>query len=179
MSAAKFDPFEDRLSRDIRNSLSSVFMETLEKIDMRPVQQEAAKYLQTDIDPVYHDYIRDRLDRYEKSLHKIVEKGNENIIFKALILWDQELFFEVHELLEGAWLHATGNNRKILQGLIRAAGVYVHLSRGNVKGATKMAAKAREALSFYRDELPAFVDLETLLQSLENLEANPPKLLDA
>lgn len=178
MSADIFDPFEDRLSRDIRNSLSRVFMETLGKEDMGPVQKAAEKYLHSDIAPFYHEYIQDRLFRYGQCLQEIVKRRNNDVIFRALILWDQDLFFEVHELLEEAWHKATGNNRKVLQGLIRAAGVYVHLPRGNSRGAKKMAAKAREALSAYQQDVPEFVNLDKLLHGLETLNAHPPKLLE-
>lgn len=178
MSVTIFDPFEDRLSRDIRNTLSSVFMKTLEKEDMGPVNKAGETYLRMDIALFYHEYIHERLFRYEKCLRAIAEKKSDNVMFRALILWDQGLFFEVHELLEEAWYKATGNYRKVLQGLIRAAGVYVHLPRGNTKGAEKMAAKARQALYEYRKDVPEFVNLDKLLHSLEILDAHPPKLLD-
>lgn len=179
MPADIFDPFEDRLSRDIRNGLSSVFMQTLEKEDMGPVKKAGETFLRMDIAHFYHEYIHDRLFRYEKCLQEIVKRRSGNVIFIALILWDQELFFEVHELLEEAWHKATGNNRKVLQGLIRAAGVYVHLPRGNTRGAEKMAAKARQALCEYRQDVPEFVNLDKLFHSLDTLDVHPPKLLDA
>lgn len=177
MSISHFDPFEDRLSRDIRNVLSKAFMESLNKKSMVPVEAAAERFLKMGIADFYHAYIKDRLQKYNASFAAIVDKG-EDVIRNSLVMWDQELFFEVHELLEEAWHEATGPRKEILQGLIRAAGVYVHLSRGNIKGAEKMAFKAIDALKTYRNDVPEYVDLDKIFASLDRLDPQPPKLLE-
>ena len=178
MSIAQFDPFEDRLSRDIRNKLSTAFMETLETGEEGPIEQICSFYLRQGIAPFYRAYIADRVDRYNKAMTIIMHGAVTDVVGKALVLWDQELFFEVHELLEDAWLKAAGPLRLVLQALIRAAGVYVHLQRGNRKGAEKMAAKAVAAFKNNQQHVPASVDLPRLLAALNNLAAPPPKLFN-
>ena len=95
---------------------------------------------------------------------------------QAILLWDHALFFEVHDLLEHEWMRAEGKQKEMLQALIRAAGVYVHLARGNVRGAEKMAAKAVVGLVKHRDSLPAEIDLDLLLSKLQNRDKVPPLL---
>ena len=50
--------------------------------------------------------------------------------YQAIYLWNLELFFEMHELLETIWLKTPEPERSALKGLIRAAGVYYHFKRG-------------------------------------------------
>lgn len=84
---SKFDPFNSRLCRDIRNGLSEGFMN----------QQQAAKISQ--------DNIRDHS-----------KKTDDTFLIASLIL-DQELFFEVHDYLELHWMKASGDNKIIIQAL--------------------------------------------------------------
>jgi len=177
MVFTRFDPFEDRLARDIRNDLSRVFMKSLATGDMEPVRNAARNYLDQHVAPLYRDYILARLDLYEASLRAIKRRTAKEVVMQALVLWDKKLFFEVHELLEDTWHRAVDPERKVLQALIRAAGVYVHLERGNRKGAEKMAARAIEALTQYRDAVPPYVKLDVLLNSLLRLDPTPPLLL--
>ena len=53
----------------------------------------------------------------------------------AAALHDAGLYFEVHELLEGYWRDARGEEREALQGLIQIAVGYQHLANGNLRGA--------------------------------------------
>ena len=58
----------------------------------------------------------------------------------AVILWDLDLFFEVHEILEPPWIKAQGDRKLLLQALIRAAGVYINLELGYTDRAAKISS---------------------------------------
>ncbi len=177
MGEHKFDPFRDRLSRDIRNDLSEALMTSIEGNDIKPVEDVASHFLSRDPAPIYIGYIKNRLDLYKQAL-KIIEFQHINDAFtRGLVLWDLELFFEVHEILEHAWLKATGPEKLILQAMIRAAGVYIHLEYGNRKGARKMAAKAIAGFQANLQSVPTELDIEILLRKLHILDPVPPKLL--
>lgn len=178
MVITKFDPFEDRLCRDVRNDLSEAFAGSLAHVDMGPVKKIAEKFLDKDIGHIYRDYINERLKRYEKALNIIQTRQIEDTFARALVLWDQELFFEVHEILEHAWLKAEGKEKLVLQAMIRAAGVYVQLDHGNTKGAHKMAAKAVEGFSSNRDAVPPILNTDLLIDKLRRVDPIPPKLTD-
>ncbi|MCG2822268.1 MAG: DUF309 domain-containing protein, partial [Desulfobulbaceae bacterium] len=95
---------------------------------------------------------------------------------KALVLWDLELFFEVHEILEQAWHGAHGAEKEILQAMIRAAGFYIKGEYGYFEAGAKMAARAVATLEKNRRECIGF-DVDTLVESLRGLDPIPPKLL--
>src|SRR5262245_9449080 len=67
-------------------------------------------------------------------------------VVQAAALWDEELFFEVHEVLEAVWQHQTGESRQALQGLIQVA-VAFHLAHGNPRGARTLLREGRARLA--------------------------------
>ncbi len=176
MTLDRFDPFEDRLCRDIRNELSEAFMDALAQLSIIPAEKMAEKYLSRDLPQVCQEYIGDRLARYAKALDTIRQEKIEEPFSRALVLWDLGLFFEVHELLEEEWLAAGGVHKLVLQAMIRAAGVYIQLDHGNTKGARKMAVKSFETLTKHREAVPPIFDLDLLLEKLRKVDPMPPKL---
>jgi len=176
MISSKFDPFNDRLSRDIRNDLSKAFAEALAKRTMAPAEAVAAGYRASGIAQGYEAYISDRLLRYRESFRTISDHNTKDAFTQALVLWDIGLFFEVHEILEHAWLKAQGAKKTILQAMIRAAGFYIKNEYGYKESAAKMAARAVDALEKNRQAVPAGFDLDLLLSKLKTLDPIPPKL---
>ena len=176
MTAAGFDPFQDRLGRDIRNDLSRTLPVVFARRSLDPASKVATRYLEADIDRWYRDYIDDRLARYAKAL--ATAGAERDPIRLALILWNLGLFFEVHEILEDAWRQAaSGPHKKVLQALIRAAGTYIKLEHGYTQAAAKMAGRALPVLEEHRTIIAGYFEPEPLLRSLRNLALPPPKLL--
>lgn len=167
---AQFDPFRDRLARDIRNDLSSALIKGLDQSKPELVQAAAADFLALNLAPRYLDYIRTRLRLYAAVFVEIDRGEKKDIFSQALFLWNMGLFFEVHERLETIWLQATGNRRLALQGMIRAAGTYIKWENGQYDAARKMAAKAAAALAAYRADLPQSIpNLDALISLLREL----------
>jgi hypothetical protein len=106
-----------------------------------------------------------------------MRKGPDDVLWQALVLWDQKLFFEVHEVLEHAWHQAAGDEKKILQAMIRAAGVYIKLEYGYAEAARKMAGRALPVLMQQRVFLTRYFDPTRLISALKDLNAEPPHLL--
>ncbi len=136
----KFNPFEDRLSRDIRNELSESVIEVLSSRSLEPARRAAEKYAVTELAPIYREYIEYRLKQYGNALAKL-SSADDNILKRAGLLWDLALYFEVHEILEPEWLKATGEKKLLLQALIRSAGVYINLECGYKDRAAKIAGQ--------------------------------------
>ncbi len=177
MAMEKFDPFEDRLARDIRNALSRTLMKSLETLDLEPVKKKAEIFLNSSLSPSHSRYIDKRLSLYNEALSIIKTRKISDPARQALILWDLELFFEVHERLEGIWINSKGIQKKALQGLIRAAGVFVHLSRGNRKAGLSMAQKAINDLTQNRQALQWIEKLDLLIETLGKKDPSPVRLL--
>jgi hypothetical protein len=175
MTRTAFNPFEDRLSRDIRNDLSESLLEVLELRSISPALEIAETYHGKGVAGIYGRYIDSRLAKYQRVLDELPHDAS--LLLTAALLWDFGLFFEVHELLEPEWMSATGDDKLLLQALIRAAGVYIKLELGYRERAAKIATKAVPIIREFRDELGQDLDADALVDSLERLSATPPVLM--
>ena len=159
MALSHFDPFNNRLARDIRNTLSKAFLHAVKDRDAAIFQRCAADYQRQNFEPVYEKYVKEKLEKYEKVFAIIKKEEPQNILQWAAIFWDYGLYFEMHEILEPAWIAAKGGRRKALQGLIRAAGMKIHGESNNMKAAVSMGSKALADLEKYSGELAGFARL--------------------
>ena len=175
-SPAVFDPFNDRLARDIRNTLSEAFVVALMELDKSKYQDIAPKWLAGNFDDVYASYIKDRLGRYAQVFREIDTNGIVDAKIQMLVLWNKGLFFEVHDLLESLWQQTSNDERQALKGLIQAAGVYIHLKFNHRQAAERLAIKSSERIKKYAHCLSFIDNLNLLIDKLQNLEAVPPLL---
>ena len=77
---------------------------------------------------------------------------------RGIELFNQQKFFECHEVLEEIWTPARGPERLFLQALIHfAVGLYHH-QRGNRPGAERQLRKGLKKISGY---LPDYWGVET------------------
>lgn len=174
----RFDPFQNRLCRNIRNELSASLMEAIHSRDLTPSYAVAKKYAPESTKQDIKEYIGNRIERYSTIISQIQSANiaaDETYII-VLLLWDKELFFEIHEWLEPKWMKAEGTEKSILQALIHAAGTYILLEYDRAEGARKMAAKAIDTLLNHTKLLPAFLNSELLIAKLEAVDPLPPKL---
>src|SRR5204862_4902832 len=89
----------------------------------------------------------------------------------AAALWNERLFFEVHEVLEAVWRTAAGDTRQALQGVIQIAVAFHHLAHGNQRGARSLLVEGRARVaSVPADTLPG-LDLQALLGATASFEA--------
>ena len=172
----KFDPFNNRLSRDIRNSLSEAFMEALSGGDPSAYREEADIWRGKNPSKVYLDYIQDRLQRYDRVFEQIKAGRLEDPLLQSLVIWNKGLFFEFHDHLEGIWKHATGDQRQALKGLIKAAGVYIHNEFNHQQAVKSLSLKAYNLIRQYSHCLAFIENLDSLLQRLKTLDSDPPRL---
>ncbi len=177
MSNHLFNPFEDRLSRDIRNELSEGLAVAIETGNGEMLSETLAKYRQQTLAEWHQTYLEDRYSKYEKALTAIISQGITDPISRGLILWDLGLFFEVHEVLEHAWYTAEGSMKLTLQALIRAAGVYIKREHGYYDSAARIAVKALLVLEDNRELLAKYFQPEKLISVLALPNAAAPKLL--
>ncbi|MFH1214928.1 MAG: DUF309 domain-containing protein [Pseudomonadota bacterium] len=180
MNNQSFNPFTDRQARLIRNSLASALTRALAHPDtfsLAAIETVAGHLLQEELSPDKKGYIKDRMQRYAHCIAVIERKKIHDPLEQTFILWDEGLFFEVHDVLEKLWLAAHGRKKLALQGFIRAAGVYILMQSGRKEGMKKMAAKAIQTLKTNVDALPTFPSIDVLLEKLKSLDPVPPKLL--
>jgi hypothetical protein len=171
-----FDPFNNRLCRNVRNALSENFKNVLEQKKMQPVRRVADFFLSDPMPACVKRYIDQRLAAYQQVLENVLNNHLDDPLDIAVVIWDQHLFFETHEYLEQHWMTADGEDKKLLQAIIRAAGAYVHLEQGNLIGAKRIAAKAVAVLERHQDRLSPYIDVRLLVAKLKSLDPTPPTL---
>jgi predicted metal-dependent hydrolase len=172
-----FDPYSDRLARDIRNSLSSALVNELTGNTDSNLSVEADDWLSKAPAPIYQAYIRKRLSIYRRAISEIQAGQVVDPRFQAIYLWNLGLFFEMHELLETIWLKAPEPERSALKGLIQAAGVYEHFNRGKKDAARSLARKAEMHLSIGRSFLGFISNLDQLIEAVADPSDVAPKIL--
>lgn len=91
-------------------------------------------------------------------------------VARAVPLWNEALFFEVHEVLETAWKRTTGDVRQALQALIQIGVALHHHAHGNLRGARTLMREGRERLAVHRTALPS-IDVDALLVATEPWDA--------
>ncbi len=174
MSELLFNPFEDRLSRDIRNTLSKDFASGVETGNSDQLTRTIEHFKEQQFASCYTDYISDRNERYQKGLTAIMGKLTDPIE-QAVILWNLGLFFEVHEVLEHAWYSAEGELKATLQALIRAAGVYIKKEYGFIDSALRIAKKSVVVLENNTTLLNNYFLAQELILALKDKDlANKP-----
>ncbi len=172
----RFDPFTDRLSRDIRNSLSLGLAEALERNDSEIFRGVIERWRTLASPAACRDYLERRLARYEALWQQIRKDQLSDPLARVVMAWNLCLYFECHELLEALWHHSRGSRSRALQALIQAAGVYIHLAAGHDSAARKLARKAREGLIRHGRTLGEVGNLDLLLERLARVDAAPCRL---
>ncbi len=76
---------------------------------------------------------------------------------EAIRLFNEEEFFECHDLLEEIWAETQSDEKKFYQGLIQAAISLFHFGNENFGGARKLYDSSRKYLQPY---LPAYMGVD-------------------
>jgi hypothetical protein len=69
-------------------------------------------------------------------------RKREDVMEEARALFNEERFWEVHEVVEGEWKKAEGREKEILQGIILYAAAYVHHQKNEEETALRMLRRA-------------------------------------
>jgi hypothetical protein len=171
-----FDPYESRTARDIRNHLSGAFVRAVEAGDFRLLESAAQRICPSDAPRVYCDFVAGRMSRYRRAFDRIQTERVADPLHRAVLLWNEGLFFEVHEILESVWNASQRWRKEALRGWIQAAGVYIHRQRGADRAAKKLAVRAAAHLAANRRDLAEIGNLEELIEALSDPERPAPAL---
>ncbi len=84
-------------------------------------------------------------------------------------------FFEAHEQLETAWRAEPGPIRDLYQGILQAAVVYLHITRGNYAGALSVYARSQKWLTKWPERCRGVevarlrADLDSVMEEVRRL----------
>jgi hypothetical protein len=65
----------------------------------------------------------------------------------GILLFNDQDFFEAHEVWEDLWADSHGDERRFVQGLLQAAVGLYHYSGGNLAGAVKLYRSSRDYMA--------------------------------
>jgi uncharacterized protein len=71
-------------------------------------------------------------------------------------LFNEQEYYECHEVLEDLWMETSGKERPYYQGLIQTATAFYHLRNGNLGGARKLFTTGLAYLEPYPDAYLGF-----------------------
>jgi len=86
---------------------------------------------------------------------------------EGLRLFNEEEFYECHDVIEELWAETPGEEKKFLQGLIQAAVALFHFGNENLGGARKLYNTSRGYLETYPDGYWG-IELKTFLADFEH-----------
>jgi hypothetical protein len=97
--------------------------------------------------------------------------------------FNQQAYYEAHDVLEELWLKTRGEPRDFYKGLIQTAAVFLKLQQGKPDPAARLALRAAAHLEKYRPVCED-VDVELVLDWLRDVgcgrnavaEGAPPRL---
>lgn len=69
----------------------------------------------------------------------------------GLRLFNAREYFEAHEALEDAWNAEKGKVRDLYRGILQIAVTYLHITRGNYKGAVKVYGRSQKWMKGWAD----------------------------
>lgn len=94
---------------------------------------------------------------------------------EGLKLFNEKKFFETHEELEDAWRDEKGAMRELYRGILQAAVVYLHITRGNYDGAVKVYTRSIKWLKDWPEVCRGIyvgklrIDLENVIREVQRL----------
>jgi hypothetical protein len=96
----------------------------------------------------------------------------EKVIAEARSLFNEERFWEAHEILEGLWKLTQGQEKQMLQGMILTAAALVHVQKNEPKVVIKMLQDAARRLE---NQPPEYYGLHVhdFLNHVKHLIAQP------
>lgn len=134
---------------ECRNRLYVLLIEALEgRLSLEALLAEA-EALARRVD--WADYVSDRMRRMESALRacQIMASAPDRLgrdLRIGAALFNEGLFFDCHEYLEGAWRRAEGEDKLMIQGLVQAAAGLHKLELGSAAGAAELLGKAESKL---------------------------------
>lgn len=173
----RFDPFENRHCRDVRNSLGHGFVRAIQAQDFCLFPPKIPGDPPGEPPAHIAGYIHHRTDCLKKVLDQMaachyLDTDHFEI---SILLWNLELFFEFHEWLEIKWITARGKTKKALQALVLSAVVYEQLVYGRKIPAKKLAEKAILLFSQHRTIIPPLFDTDLFITKLAGPDPAAPK----
>jgi uncharacterized protein len=107
---------------------------------------------------------------------RVSTRAESEALREGIDLFNQERFWEAHEVLEEIWHPATGADRDTIQGLILTAAAFVHYQKNEASVCLSILGRAKDKLGM-TDQFRG-IDVKNLRANIDRiLEDDTPVLL--
>src|ERR687896_625777 len=106
------------------------------------------------------------LSGYEEIIERHMEK--DKAIERAVQLFNDERYWEAHEVLEYVWKNATGTEREILNGIILVAAAFVHDEKDEPDVCISILQRAKSKLDRTSDKYYG-IDIIKIVELLSDI----------
>jgi predicted metal-dependent hydrolase len=106
----------------------------------------------------------------QKAIRRSCEEGRSALAEEGIEYMKAGHFFEAHESLEKAWMAEAGPSGYLYRSMVQVAVAYLHIERGNYRGAAKLLLRLHQWL----DPLPSHcrgVDVQALKANVRELQS--------
>lgn len=101
----------------------------------------------------------------------------DNRFRDGIRLFNEEYFFESHEVFEDIWHGEHGQPRLFLQGLIQICAGFHHYQNGNYRGAAALLGRGTQKMRAYPDRYMG-IDAARLLRQVDEARAGIERMRD-
>ncbi len=106
---------------------------------------------------------------FTKDLNLVpLHKAEPKLFDEARRLFNDERYWECHEVLEGVWRKKQGDERSLLQGIILVCAAFIHHQKGEEAVALGVLARAIRQLRFPEREYGGF-DVPELRKNVDDI----------
>ncbi|HLI46046.1 MAG TPA: DUF309 domain-containing protein [Geobacterales bacterium] len=133
-----------------RKELASIIKANVKSAKLNDIRI-ATKHVEIDMFSEDPDLTKIELSKYFKinELRILTGQTFENIFETSKKFFNEERFWEVHEMLENIWRNKKGDEKKILHGLILLAAAFVHHQKNRNEVALSILKRSYEELKNY------------------------------
>lgn len=103
---------------------------------------------------------------------------------RGLALMSRNEFFEAHEVLEQAWLESDASQKSLYRALVQTCVLYLHLQRGNRRGAAKLLLRIHQWIGPLPDRCSGLnvaawkANLQALREAMDQIRDEPAATID-
>lgn len=106
------------------------------------------------------------LANYEEIIERHMEK--DKAIMRARELFNDERYWEAHEVLEYVWKNSTGTEKEILNGIILVAAAFVHDEKDEQDVCVSILQRAKRKLDRTSDKYYG-IDMTKIVEALSEI----------
>jgi len=152
-----------------REFLANLIKENFNYVKLNDIRI-ASKHIEIDIFSTNIEKVKEDFSKFFKikEIRILEERLSENAFKFAKDLFNEERFWEVHEVLENIWRNAKGDDKKILHGIILLAAAFVHYQKGRKEISLSILKRAYDELNNYNQNYNGF-DLKYINKKIKEM----------